>query len=161
MGCAPPGRSLRFQQRPKLEPPEFHDYEHPDHVVDDAPENLRFGLYDNNFIRDFRDDYPRDLDVVDDDKPVVRHRKVYVSKRNEVIQKDPVIHPLELIIPVHLDQPTTLPPPKPLFKMRKYTTYENQPEIVQVPVTTTVIKPEGVSQDQIVSEDSGSLLDKV
>lgn len=160
MPC-PLDRSLKFQRRFDPKPPEFHDYEHPDHVLDDAPENSHPGLYDDNLIRDFRDDYPRDLDVVDDDERVVRHRKVYVSKRERALQTDPVIHSLELKIPVHVDQPTTLPPPKPLYVMRKYTSYENRPEIVEVPVTTTVIKPEGVSKDQIVSEDSVSLLDEV
>lgn len=100
-------------------------------------------------------------DLVEDSKKVkesveevdgvlTKHRKIYVaSKKSE----DPVIHPISLTIPVRLVEPETvnLPPPKPLFKMRKYTTYESKPEIEMVPVTTTVIKPVGVSEDQVIN----------
>lgn len=37
--------------------------------------------------------------------------------------------------------------------MRSYTTYENQPEIEMVPVTTTVIKPAGVSKEQYIGDE--------
>lgn len=154
-GCRAPeliGRQPKLQKLLTPEFSEFHDYDHPDHVLDD---NSRSGLIDEDFVRTPRDD----LDVVDDDDRVVTHRKVYVSERNN-LDIDPVIHPIQLKIPVRVDSRSALPPPKPIFKMRKYTTYERKPEIVEVPVTTTVIKPVGVSKDQIIGEDSSSLFSK-
>lgn len=141
------GRLLRHQKQSKPEFSEFHDYGHPDHVLDDT---LRSGLFDDDFMSPPRDD----LDVVDDDDRVVRHRKVYVAERASSVDTDPVIHPLELKIPVRVDTSSSLPSPKPIFKMHKYM----KPGIVQVPVTTTIIKPEGVSKDQIIGEDARSLL---
>lgn len=46
-----------------------------------------------------------------------------------------------------------LPTEKPFFRVRSYTTYENQPEIEMVPVTTTVIKPAGVSKEQYIGDE--------
>lgn len=108
--------------------------DHPDHIdIDD-----RAGLIEDR----------SGLDMIE------RHRKIYVSDRDD--QFEPVIHPIEVTIPVKVRQDPVdgLPPPKPVFRMHKYTTIETKPEVQMVPVTTTIIKPVGVSKDQIIEDES-------
>lgn len=135
------------------DPYEIHDSEHPDHVelFDNARWKQPIGRDPrarSNAETISDNPNPSDLDALD--QPVVLHRKVYVTeKRNDF---EPVIHPIDITIPVKIkdEQDPPLPPPKPVFKMRKYTSYETRPEIEMVPVTTTVIKPVGVTEDQII-----------
>lgn len=92
--------------------------------------------------------------VGDDDVTVVLHRKVYLSEK-ETKDEGPIIHPISLTIPVRMkdDLNSNLPKPRPLYKMRKYTYTDPNPEIEMVPITTTVLKPVGVSKDQIIGSD--------
>lgn len=96
------------------------------------------------------DSISRDIYGLDNERIVRTHRKVYVS--DKLPEHDPIIHPIELTIPVKIrnEQDPPIPPPKPVFKMRKYTTYETKPEIQMVPITTTVIKPVGATKDQFI-----------
>lgn len=85
--------------------------------------------------------------------PVERSRKVYLTPR----KKDwpPQIHKFTVRIPITPPtyEPVSIPEPKPLYKFRKYTTYENRKEVQMVPVTKTIIKPIGISPDQIIGDD--------
>lgn len=134
----------------------LHDSEHPDHVemFDSVKGNwpmARNPLSDDGLMIQSNGTGANLDDIVTTDtERVVRHRKVYVSEK--LNERDPVIHPIELTIPVKIknEQDPPLPPPKPVFKLRKYTTYETKPEIEMVPITTTVYKPVGVSKDQII-----------
>lgn len=85
---------------------------------------------------------------------IVRHRKVYVADKKDKV--DLPIHAIDLTIPVKVknDPIEDLPPPKPVFRMHKYTTIETKPQVEMVPVTTTIIKPVGVSKDQIIEDES-------
>ena len=91
--------------------------------------------------------------LVNDDREVVEwHRKVYLGDRKP--QEDLVIHPLSITIPVKVPEyrETELPTPKPVFKMRKYVKYVNKPEVQMIPITKTIIKPVGVTSDQIITD---------
>lgn len=117
-----------------------HDYGDPDHV--DSP------FFDKSNVGD-----SFSLDTFDDPERVVRHRKVYVSERKD--DDEPIIHPLSLTIPVKVPEYSSseIPEPKPIYRLHKYTTYENRPEIQMMPVTKTIIKPLGVSPDQIIDDE--------
>lgn len=113
-----------------------HDDLHPDHVDghDEMPADLA------NLSQD--ESVPDDANK----KLIIRHRKVYVKEENPIKS---IIHPISLTIPLKLNGPL-VPPPKPFFRMRKYTTYEKTPEVKMVPMKTTVIKPAGITDDQIL-----------
>lgn len=86
-------------------------------------------------------------DESEDEEKFVRHRKVYVARKET---KDPIIHPVHLTIPVSFEEAPTLPTPKPVYKLRKFTTYEQKPEVKMVPVTKTIYKPADITPDQII-----------
>lgn len=94
----------------------------------------------------------RASDSTGNQETIVRHRKVYVANNDGMF--DMPIHPIELTIPVKVENPAidALPAPKPIFRMHKYTTVETKPQVEMVPVTTTIIKPVGVSKDQIIED---------
>lgn len=115
----------------------FHDDDHPDHVDD---------------IRDLdMMPYPPLLpgDPESIEEPIVGLRRIYVREK---IEKKPPIHTLKITIPVEPepDNSTVISPPKPHFRLRKYSTLETKPEVEMVPVTTTIIKPVGVTKDQFI-----------
>jgi hypothetical protein len=138
-----------------------HDYYDPDHVPDwyDMPP-----FYEQTPA--FRGDVPpytapaRPTEPISTTYPVpdgakedtiIRHRKVYVSPKSK---GDVPIHPIKIRIPVRMPEyvEPNLPDPKPVYKFKKYTTYESRPEIQMVPVIKTIIKPVGVTPDQIIEE---------
>lgn len=114
-----------------------HDTSHPDHIEDPVD---RLSILNGQ------------SEPVADDEQVVWHRKIYLADKKE--KPKPIIHPVTMTIPIDIEEdPTTIiPPPKPIFKMRKYTTYESQTIKEMVPVTTTVIKPVGISEDHIIED---------
>lgn len=83
-----------------------------------------------------------------DNITIVRHRKVYVSPRM------PDVYHIKLTVPVEMPKTSDLPvsEPKPMYEMRKYTTYKTRPETLMVPVKTTIIKPAGLTDDQIIKD---------
>lgn len=119
----------------------LHDENHPDHV--DDPTSLAFDSL-NPMITVPGVDPKHEEDVV------ITHRKVYVTDKN--IGSQAVVHPIKLVIPVDVrhDPSTVIPPPKPIFKMKKFVDYDRKPVVEMVPVTTTVYKPAGISEDQYI-----------
>lgn len=148
---------------------DYHDYDDPDHVEADLPifgdelpsrqlqlstlpktKSLdmmpgRYPLVTGSIRSQVMAPQKGEL-VSDDEKKIVRHRKVYVKTGND----DPVIHPLRVTIPVEVEYPADIPTPKPLYKLKKYTTYEEKSEIKMVPVVKTIIKPANVTPDQFI-----------
>lgn len=122
---------------------EYHDDLHPDHV-DITPS---FGPRS----------FSRNPDLGSDKERIVRHRKVYVAARK---QEKPRIQTLSIKIPLEIPtvDSSNIPEPKSMYKLKKYTTYENRPEIQMVPVTKTIIKPVGVSQDQFIDDSASSAI---
>lgn len=135
----------------------FHDDYDPDHVSDPydldpfyGPRLNPGGPYDSDpFYESSAGNLAYD-NVVSSDRVVTR-RKVYVAPKPK---NDVPIHTVKIRVPLKLPEAVEpqLPPPKPLFKLKKYTTYESKPEIHMVPVTKTIIRPVGVSPDQIIDE---------
>lgn len=126
-----------------------HDITHPDHVIDEMSLSDLEGA-------SFKDPYlnnNNNLDRSTGTGTVMRHRKVYLSDK-QIKNAEPIIHPITIRIPVRVskDKSLDLPEPKPVFKMRKYTYQETKPEIQMVPVKTTIIKPIGVSKEQIIDD---------
>lgn len=157
--CFRPCSLIPIPKAPALAPI-HHDINHPDHVDsipigEDAESIIEVGNKRDDFkiTREPSELSPLEEDaVLIDDEKVVRHRKIYVTERP--VDAEPIIHPISLTIPVEIKQPVheIVPPPKRIFKLRKYTIQESEPEIEMVPVTTTVIKPAGVSDDQIIGD---------
>lgn len=77
---------------------------------------------------------------------MVRHRKVYLA---ETTEKPPTIHTIKLHVPIIWDEPADKP--QQLYKMHEYTVHEPVSEVQMVPYETTIIKPAGVQNDQIIS----------
>lgn len=154
-----------------------HDDDHPDHppsadIVPDS--NSRSTNISPNF------NWPNDLNEVaktnpksdkvkvvsstqeipyvpEDTEKIVRHRKVYVVKKELKKQMAKQVLPsIRLTIPISVDEDTTrgiLPPPKPYFKLRKYVTYEDQKHTEMMPVTKTIIKPANIETSRIIGLD--------
>ena len=120
----------------------YHDDMHPDHV-DIMPS---FGP----------SSFERNPSFVSDQERIVRHRKVYVAPLQQAKSR---IETISIRIPLEIpkNSPSNIPDPKPIYKLKKYTTYENTPEIQMVPVTKTIIKPVGVSADQIIDETGSTM----
>ena len=73
----------------------------------------------------------------------------YVQEDSKV----PIIDPIKITIPLKVkDDSPAVVEPKPVFKYKKYTTYETKPEIRMVPVVKTILRPVNVGPDQIVDE---------
>lgn len=154
---------------------DYHDYDDPDHVdadlpiFDDLPPPRQLQIppfpstrsLDQGLVDTIPQSNPlmmgslrsqaavpqaEEVKLSEEEKKIVRHRKVYVKEGGD----DPVIHPLQVTIPVEVEYPADIPTPKPVYKLRKYTTYEEKPEIKMVPVVKTIIKPANVSPDQII-----------
>jgi len=131
--------------------PEFDSF-HPDHPNDDSifkkPELSAKKHATRVSSKDIRID-ESEHGLWDKDR-IVRHRKVYVmAEPNDT----PLVAPIKISIPVKAPKELDLPPPKPVFKYRKQRIYESKPEIQMVPVTKTIIRPVGVSSDQIIDEN--------
>lgn len=125
-----------------------HDDSHPDHV-DILPTfhahggGLAGSLYPAESTSAIAPEIDRDR--------ILRHRKVYVSKKKQIT---PIINPITITIPLKIpEDEAPLPQPKPVFKYKKFTTYETKPEIQMVPVTKTIIRPADVTPDQIIDDD--------
>lgn len=121
-----------------------HDESHPDHV-DVAP------IFDDLSQSSLVTKHPRLPDFMQPDVPE-EHRKVYLSPRDKYESN---LKPISITVPLKIpdDDETGVPAPRHLFKYKKYTTYETKPEIQMVPVTKTILKPVGVSADQIVDDE--------
>lgn len=93
-----------------------------------------------------------------DGKRRVKHRKVYVARRQGemMIDQRPPIHTIKVRIPINLKdlEMFDIPEPPPLYQLRKYTSYESVPETQMVPVTKTIIKPVGLTKDQLIGDRS-------
>lgn len=111
-----------------------------------------FGYYDLSVGHDTIDpDHveAENLFNVSPDVKIIRHRKIYVTKRPFEF---PAIQSIELTIPIDFDNNYQsvydLPSPKPIYKMRKYTTYKVEPQIQTFPITSTILKPVGFGNGQ-------------
>lgn len=124
----------------------YHDDSHPDHV-DMIPNFNRYRTGPRYMSRP----------SWNDGETILRRRKVYVTPREQ--EKQPPVHAFTIRIPIVA--PTvpsiSIPDPPPIFKFKKYITYESKPEVQMVPVTRTIIKPVGVTPDQIINADDSIL----
>mgnify|MGYP000892797535 CR=1 FL=1 len=128
-----------------------HGADHPDHVDENVSSLDEVSIPRSLSPSELDSSSDEDLNQGEGKATIVRHRKIYVSAKEA--EEDPVVIPIKITIPVeYKDEKTAIPPPKPLFKMRKYTTYETKPEIEMVPVSTTIIKPVGATKDQFIDD---------
>lgn len=150
---------------------ELHDYSDPDHsrsetafpteeeepiislnkseLVDESPrqkELRELGLADFT-SRGLPPPVDSDVKETGGEGKIIRHRKVYVAKKDA---KEPVVHPIQITIPVRLEEAPTLSTPKPIYRMKKITSYNQKQEIKMVPVTKTIYKPANITSDQII-----------
>lgn len=149
--------SARMKPRATLKPDpfDFHDYDHPDHPAEDFEDDLAASVQDkiesNIVAKPSTASVKSPPRITYDGERVVRHRKVYVTERDDA-PANPLIHQISITIPVKVTKAPSvkLSAPPPVYRMHKYKTYETVPETELIPVTTTIIKPVGVSQDQII-----------
>lgn len=92
---------------------------------------------------------PTGSSELDANGKVVMLRHVRVDNPDSL--DDVLIHPVRVKIPIKVNEMlAVMPPVKHKYKMHEYTTQETKLKTEMVPVTETVIKPIGISKDQIV-----------